>query len=550
MSEAGKKVRNSISDGPTQSPDAGIVIQPMVAPAPKAGDKLVRGGATAGRPGQIVSAANRWRENYNPLRGLNMRRAVELLELGQRGDTAYLQWAYRFIERRNPIISGLLSRCEAPLLQYDWRIVETALKPAGMSEQAFRKKNRLSNRVRVINRPADLTDDALKKMADAQKSDLEAAYNAVDNLRAAIMHLHKADFRGYAHLQKHRNDDGSVYHLEVLNQWCICRDGLEGNWWWNPDSRSTSAPLQFLGADFCIGGDALPIEDFIIREVERPIDELGIVHTVRTGLVEKDWDGFIEIYGLPGGVVTMPANVPPGKETEYEQTARLIAEGGSGALPAGSTYEANQSPRGVDPFTPRINHLDQHLIMAGTGGKLTMMTDSGAGGQMRGSSSVHERAFGEIADGRASQIAEIFQRDFDPEVLERTGHGDEPVLVYFEFGAEDREDVGQLCTNVNVLKQAGKVADTDWLSEKTGYVLTDAPAPVVQPAPGESPGPGEPGTPKDDSAPSDKEKASNRLDQLLNRAGVTDLKGFYDGLAADLKGMAPRKTKGKKTKSK
>src|SRR5579859_1790784 len=562
-----KRARNaSLSDGPLAAAP-GIVVQSMVAPAPQAGDNLVRGGTSAGRatsagrPGQIVSAANRWRENYNPLRGLNMRRAVELLELGQRGDYAYLQWTYRFIERRNAILSGLLSRCEAPLLQYDWRVATVSGLPPGASAggangvENFRRKNRLGKRARVMNRPSGMSEDAFKAMAEAQKEDLTAAYNAIDNLRAAIMHLHKADFRGYAHLQKHRNPDGSVYHLEVLDQWCICRDGLAGNWWWNPDSRSTSAPLQFLGAAFCIGGDSLPAEDFIIREVERPIDEVGLVHSVRTALVEKDWDGFIEIYTVPGGVVTMPANVPPGKEAEYEQTAKMIAEGGSGALPAGSTYEPNAAPRNVDPFTPRISELDQKLILAGTGGKLTMMTDSGAGGQMRGSSNVHERAFGEISDGRAAQISEIFQRDFDAEVLASTGHGDEPFLAYFEFGAEDREDVTAICTNVASLKQAGKDTDTDWLSEKTGYVLTDSPPPQAVPGPNSPPGEvppagndpqknEKPGSRQTDDDDDDDLKASNRLDQLLNRAGVTDLKGFYDGLAEDLKGDAlnpPRK---------
>ena len=39
---------------------AQVVEQPMMAPAPKKGDKLTRGGASSGRPGQIVTAANRW----------------------------------------------------------------------------------------------------------------------------------------------------------------------------------------------------------------------------------------------------------------------------------------------------------------------------------------------------------------------------------------------------------------------------------------------------------------------------------------------------------
>jgi phage gp29-like protein len=434
---------------PTESPSPEIVIQPMVAPAPKRSDKLVRAGTTSGRPGQIVSAANRWRENYNPLRHLTMRRVVELLELGQRGDYAYLQWAYKFAEMTNPTLSGLISRCEAPFAGFDWHIKKISTKPPEMDEAQFQDK------------------------CQKQKETLEAAYNAIDNLIEAILHMHMADFRGYAHLQKHRTGDGDVYHLECLAQWCICRDGLNGNWWWNPDSRSTSAPLQFLGKDFCIGGDNLPLSDFIIRECHRPIDRIGLVDTVRRGLCEKDWDAFIEIYGIPGGVVTMPSNVPQGKESEYEAAAQTVSEGGTGAIPAGSSYTPNDHPRGVDPFTPRLNHLDEALVLAGTGGKLSMLTErSGAGGQTRGSSRVHDKSFGEIADGRARNIAEQFRKQFDAEVLNKYHEG-EPHLVYFDFGAEEEEDLSSLCANVLSLKQAGKNTDTQWLAEKTGYILTD-----------------------------------------------------------------------------
>ncbi len=134
----------------------------------------------SGRPGQSVTYANKWRENYNPMRGLNMARAVALLESAQRGDTALLQWTYRFIEEANPTLSGLLSRCEAPLACFDWDIRIKAVKPPGLTAAEF------------------------SAAAQKQKATLEDAYNAIDNLREALLHLHLADFRGYAHLQKHR----------------------------------------------------------------------------------------------------------------------------------------------------------------------------------------------------------------------------------------------------------------------------------------------------------------------------------------------------------
>lgn len=425
-------------------PASGAVVeQPMVTAAPKKGEPITRGGTSKGLAGQIVTAANRWRENYNPLRGLNMRRVVELLELGQRGDTAYLQWTFRFIERRYPTLSALISRCEAPLVNFDWRIKVSPELPPGATEA----------------------------MANAQKETLENAYDGIDNLRDAIKHLAHADFRGYAHLQKHYSPDGDVMHLEPLHQWCVCRDGLAGNWFWNPDSRSTSQPLAFLGKDFCMGGDALPLGDFIIRTAERPIDEIALVNFVRANLCEKDWDGFIEIYGIPGGVVVMPGNVPTGKETEYETAAKLVAEGGSGAIPNGSDYKANDGPRGVDPFTPRLDHLDEQLIMAGTGGKLTMLSESGTG-TLAGNA--HADTFQAIASGRAQQISECFQRQFDAAILAQQHEG-EPALVFFELAAKDETDVAALVKDVVALFAAGFQAEPKWLSEKTGYELKAAP---------------------------------------------------------------------------
>jgi phage gp29-like protein len=431
-----------LSKKPPKSASATTVIQqPMVTPPPRPSEKLTRGGQSAGRPGQIVSAANRWRENYNPLRELTMRRVVELFELGQRGDMAYLQWAYQFIERRNPTLSGLISRCEAPFASFDWSIkIRSTLPPGASAEMAQRQRRTLSD-----------------------------AYENIDNLREALLHLHKADFRGFAHLQKHRDPDRHVYHLEPLHQWCVCRDGLEGNWFWNPDSRSTSMPMQFLGLHYCLGGPNLPLEDFIIRECPRPVDEIGLIDTVRRGLCEKDWDGFIEIYGIPGGVVIMPPQVPQGRESDYEQAARGISEGAAGALPHGSDFKANAGPRGVDPFTPRIAHLDEALVLAGTGGKLAVLTEKS--GDSRGNSRVHDKSFGEIANGRARSCAECFIRQFDGEILRRR-HPGEPPLAYFDFGAEEEEDLGSLCANVLTLRKAGKDIDAVWLSEKTGYPLT------------------------------------------------------------------------------
>lgn len=396
---------------------------------------IQRHGSTAGSPGKIVTYANRWRENYNPLRQLSIAIAVSLLERGQRGDMALLQWTFRFTERRYPILASVLSRCESPLLNFDWEI---KLKDEFPSAPPVK-----SNPQSAIPNPQSFAD-----MAEAQRQTLKAAYERLDNLMDAIRHLHLAEFRGYAHLQKHRDPDGNVYHLETLDQWCICRDGLYGDWWWNPDSRSLTMPALVLGEEYHIGGEQLPLADFIIREVHRPIDEIGLINFVRANLCEKDWDAFIEIYGIPGGVVVMPPNVPEGKESEYESAAQQVAEGGSGAIPSGADYKANDGPRGVDPFTPRLQHLDEQVVLAGTGGKLTMLAESGSGTLAGGA---HTDTFEDIAAARAAKISERFQRDFDAEVLARE-HPGQPILAYFHLGKADVNSAETLAFKRDLIK--------------------------------------------------------------------------------------------------
>ena len=54
----------------------------------------------------------------------------------------------------------------------------------------------------------------------------------------------------------------------------------------------------------------------------------------------KDWDAFIEIYGIPSWIITLPASVPAGQESEYRDAAAAVAAGGSGAIPNGSDAKA------------------------------------------------------------------------------------------------------------------------------------------------------------------------------------------------------------------
>ena len=56
-------------------------------------------------------------------------------------------------------------------------------------------------------------------------------------------------------------------------------------------------------------GQGLDRVEFVIRECESPINEVGLIACVRASMGEKDWAAFVEIYGLPNCVVVMPPDV-------------------------------------------------------------------------------------------------------------------------------------------------------------------------------------------------------------------------------------------------
>jgi len=393
-----------------------------------------------------VQRLNKWREQYNPLVGLAITRARTLLEAGQRGEFADLQWTYKFVEERFPVLFALIERRTSSIVELDWSIKTTPeeLWPAG----------------------------ATQAMADDQTAALRQAYDRIDNLTEAIEHLAMATFRGFAHLQKQSlHEPGQIDHLEPLDQWNWVRDGLYGPWYWNPEAQSTGH-LSL--------GDPIDPDEFLIRTVKRPVNPIALFAFIRWSMGQKDWSGFLEIFGIPGGVVIGPPNVPKEREAEYQTAGEQIAEGGSGYLPNGADYKTNDSPRGVNPFREYLRAQVEDVVLAGTGGLLTMLAESGSG-TLAGEA--HSDTFKQIAKAEAAKISALFQCYLDPETLSTKFEG-KPVLAYFDLAAEEETDVGEIVDHVVKLSSAGYQQDPEELSEKTGYTLTSSvpSVPSVPPA--------------------------------------------------------------------
>lgn len=407
---------------------------------------------------QRVRAINRWRDEMNPVAHLSMLRARALIDGYLRGEYADLMWTmaapYSGIEASDPDYLALIERRISPLMTMDWNVktVDTEL---AKQEATLAKK---------------------------QTEYVHTLLDGISNLYAVIEHLELAAFRGFAHGEIITEGD-RIKEIALVEPWNIVRDGSAGRWKYNPDARSVG--FRGLPDEFLIDPS-----QWIIREVRRPIGRIALTKYIRMNLSQKDWDAFIEIYGVPGGVVIGPLNVPQGKEAEYEAAAEAVSRGGSGYLPNGSSYVTNDSPRGINPFRDHLRYLQEQLILAGTGGKLTMLAESGSG-TLAGNA--HSETFEEIAQMEAQRISEIIQRQIISPWLAKA-FPNQPELVYWELAFREENDVGQIIDHAVKLGQAGFQMDAEELAEKTGYQLTIKPpatspfAPPTQAQPAQAQG--------------------------------------------------------------
>ena len=377
-----------------------------------------------------------WLSATNPLRGLNMSRVVCELEAGQRGEYAQLQWLYHFIEKRDATLRGAKRRILAALTKLDWD----------------------------IKIQSDL-DDSLKAMAENQRIKLKAEYKGTAGLRTAFKAMALSEFRGYCHIEKHFNPDGSISKLMPVPQWHWCKKGYYGEWLYQADASAGG-----------ISGDAVVATNFLIREVEDPINEIALIATTRKGLSTKDFDSYIARYGIPfvywilSDQMAAALASDPAKMSEWMGIMRGIGADGEGIIPGGTlqTLESGGGGKDQNPFLQHISYQDEQIVMAATSGKLTMLNE--ATGLGSGNADAHQDTFDDLALALALEISELFHEQFDVPVLARLFPDQEP-LVYFELAAKDAEDVSALVTNAKALSDAGWQMDQAELSEKTGYKL-------------------------------------------------------------------------------
>ncbi|HRQ88169.1 MAG TPA: DUF935 family protein, partial [Bacteroidia bacterium] len=296
-----------------------------------------KGAVTAPRQGDPLERWNRYREQHNPLRGLTMSRAVSLVESYPRGEFADLMWTlgapFVGIEAADADLCAIVGRRADALYEMDWNAKEMA---------------------------GDRVDASL---AQEQAAFIDELAESVEGLEDVVEHLALAACRGFSLVEIVPKWTERGVELLPVDHWNVVRDGLRGDWFYNPAAMQVGARAL---------GDELRLDPrrFVIREVRRPFGRIALAKHVRSNLAERDWSSFAEIFGLPSGVVTMPPDVPEDREAEFEAAARAIAEGGSGALPNGSDYKPNPAVTGKSgaPFREFLDYLTEKLVLVGTGG--------------------------------------------------------------------------------------------------------------------------------------------------------------------------------------
>jgi len=383
---------------------------------------------------------DQWLERYNPLRGATLMTLSSMYDEADLGRYARVMWMARKMIRRDETIRACMRRIYAQLMKLDWcvKVVETL--PAGLSQA----------------------------QADAQRDYLKQKYEGITNLKKAYAASAVADFYGFAHLEKHYDDQGEVYQLQPVPQWHWVRKGIYGAWQFN--AEASPYPLNAIDIDPA---------NFVIREVDDPWIEIALIQGLRKNQNDRDWDGFCARYGIPSTFFIAPVGANDDKIKEFEQTANDMASDGSGVLPNGADVKTHESQQKGEVFAMKNARHDSAIVLAATGGLLTMLSQSGSGTLAGGA---HSDTWRDLVSGIAAEVAECFQDQLDAVWLNEKFPG-QPVAAYFDLDfPEEEADVASIATSVKTLKDAGYAAKRDWVEEETGIPLEEPDAAPAPPA--------------------------------------------------------------------
>ena len=373
----------------------------------------------------------------NPLRGLSVADTENIFDMARRGSYARLQRIYSEIEENDPVLLPCVQK----------RI-------GGITETALSAE------------PKDARDGG--SLAEEQAAALREECLGADNLDDALEHLALSFFRGFSHLVPLHDSGGRLAHFDLPPHAAFCRDIGTGEWLWNETISDSPHGLPVIPADEIITLSDRPA-------IDRPVMRLHI----RASFSERDWGRYVERFGVPRPVVTMPQFANRKEEQDYLDAGVAFGSGETLALPYGSNVSFPAGNVGTQPFEPHLGYIEKRIVMLSTGGILTTLAEAGSGTLAGGA---HLEIWNRILARDRRIIAALLNRRLGAPVLSRRFPGRKALAeIRFDTSAEMTADkVLDLAVKA---KSAGLAMDPQEISRDAGYTITAAPeaAPAPQP---------------------------------------------------------------------
>lgn len=377
-------------------------------------------------------------EALNPLWNMDANRAQQMYDWARRGNYALLQMLYNEVENCDPTFLTCVTRRCSALSELDWKVV--------------RSNERLTRGA----------DEGLVK---AQIEFLETAIAKIDNLPDALEHFALSAFRGFSVVNTYFSSDGMPYHLECLDHWNICYNRARNEWMWNPDASAYFEPDTNTDGKLTV----LPKDDVIVVTRKRQIDWPALMIFLRNAVGERDWGRFLETYGLPPVIITMPQFTSQEEQENYLKAAESVFEGRSGVIPYDSKVDFASESRGVNPFTEFVEHQMKLYVLLSTGGTLTSLSESGSG-TLAGNAQMEVWKQITRADRRITENA-INKQLCEQLIKDCPDFKGKPVLAEFQLDTTPKMTPDEIAELASKFSNAGFEMDEKELSQIAGFTI-------------------------------------------------------------------------------
>ena len=380
-------------------------------------------------------------DTINPLWNITSRQAQMIYDFARSGNFAQLEYLYNEIENCSPVFSVCVTRRCSALSELDWQVVQ--------SDQR-------------LNRNADAA------LVKEQIECVETAMAKIDNLPEALEHFALSAFRGFSIVSVWRGADGMPTHLECLDQWNVCRDYRNGKWLWNPGAVSFMNPT--LGQ---CNLPEIPKEDSVAVTRKRQIDWPAMKVFLREAIGERDWGRFLETYGLPPVIITMPEFTSKEDQEAYVEAAAAVFEGRSGVVPHDSEVNFASESRGVNPFTEFIEHQMKLFVLMATGGTLTSLSEAGSG-TLAGNAQMD--VWRQIVRADVRIVSNAINKQLCEGVIKaQKDFKGKPVLAEFRLNPEPQMTADQILDLAGKAASAGLELDEKEISQICGFTVRKKP---------------------------------------------------------------------------